>query len=261
MRYPGGKGSCFRHLINLMPPHHTYIETHLGGGNVLERKKPAARNIGVDVAGSVIAAWSDRIPSLGFPLELARADAVEFLRSFNFDGGELVYCDPPYLHSTRRRVDLYEHEYTDAQHIELLDAIVQLPCAVIISGYDSSLYRQVLQDRHGWRCVEFPNTTRRGRVIESAWTNRPAGVLHDASYVGSTFRDRERIKRKRERWRSRFAAMEDSERQVVFEALLELNSPAASMPAGDVRSRDPIAGSGDARGRGIQSLEVAMVPA
>ena len=32
MRYPGGKGKCYQHIINLMPMHDTYIETHLGGG-------------------------------------------------------------------------------------------------------------------------------------------------------------------------------------------------------------------------------------
>jgi len=217
-----------------MPPHHTYIETHLGGGNVLERKRPAARNIGLDVAGSVIDVWRDRIPGLSFSLELARVDAAEFLRSFPFDGGELVYCDPPYLHSTRRTLDLYEHEYTEVQHVDLLETIVTLPCPVIISGYASSLYREMLQDRHGWRCVEFPNTTRRGRVIECAWTNRgPVEYLHDSRYAGATFRERERIKRKRQRWLRRFAAMPAGERQVVLEALLELTTPAASSTSSD----------------------------
>lgn len=237
-----------------MPPHHTYIETHLGGGNVLERKRPADRNIGVDISGSVIATWSERRRRLAFPLELARVDAVEFLKAFAFDGGELVYCDPPYLHSTRRRLDLYEHEYTEAQHVELLETIVTLPCPVIISGYASPLYRMVLQDRHGWRCIEFPNTTRRGRVIESAWINREPTTLHDSRYAGATYRERERIKRKRARWSRRFMAMSAAERQVVLDALLDLAPPPAPVLATCHRSADPTAGSdgiaGDARAPG-----------
>ena len=39
MRYPGGKGGAgvYQTIINNIPPHDTYIETHLGGGNILER--------------------------------------------------------------------------------------------------------------------------------------------------------------------------------------------------------------------------------
>ena len=41
MKYLGGKGQTFQKLINLMPPHDVYIETHLGGGAVIRNKKPA----------------------------------------------------------------------------------------------------------------------------------------------------------------------------------------------------------------------------
>jgi site-specific DNA-adenine methylase len=36
-RYPGGKGGAgvYQTIINNIPPHDTYIETHLGGGNIL----------------------------------------------------------------------------------------------------------------------------------------------------------------------------------------------------------------------------------
>ena len=51
MTYPGGKGQCFPHIINQMPPHQVYIETHLGGGSVLANKKPALiLNVGLDRA-------------------------------------------------------------------------------------------------------------------------------------------------------------------------------------------------------------------
>ena len=56
MRYPGGKGGAgvYQTIINNIPPHDTYIETHLGGGNILERKRPAARSVGIDVDPEVI---------------------------------------------------------------------------------------------------------------------------------------------------------------------------------------------------------------
>ena len=40
-------------------------------------------------------------------------DGVAFLQNYPFHGGELVYCDPPYLHSTRRDPGLYRYEMAD----------------------------------------------------------------------------------------------------------------------------------------------------
>ena len=230
MNYPGGKGSCFRHLINLMPPHEVYIETHLGGGNVLERKRPAARSIGIDADPTVIASWRAR----AWPgLTLVHGDAAGFLRGYRFTGRELVYADPPYLHETRTRSDIYRYEYTRAQHMELLAVLASLPCAVMVSGYDSELYRLTLEHRHGWRRHEFMAHTRRGMRREVVWFNfEPPAELHDPRYVGDNYRERERIKRKRERWRRRFAAMPPGERQTIMEALLDLTPPRAA-------SRDP----------------------
>lgn len=207
-----------------MPPHEVYIETHLGGGNVLERKKPAARNIGIDLDPNVIAAWSDARSRLAFPIDLHCVDATTFLRAYPFTGRELVYCDPPYLMDTRRsQADLYAHEYTEADHVELLDLLVTLPCPVLLSGYPSSLYTTVLQHRHKWRCVEFQAMTRGGLATEALWFNFVPGALHDTRYVGADFRERERIQRKKKRWRSRLAAMEASERQAIMDVLRELS--------------------------------------
>ena len=50
MGYFGSKatsGLC-QPLIAMMPPHDTYIETHLGGGAIMRRKPAALRNIGID---------------------------------------------------------------------------------------------------------------------------------------------------------------------------------------------------------------------
>lgn len=49
MNYPGGKGLSFKKFINLMPPHDVYIETHLGGGSIIRKKRPAKRNITIEL--------------------------------------------------------------------------------------------------------------------------------------------------------------------------------------------------------------------
>ena len=51
MAYPGGKNGSgvYQTIINLMPPHEVYIEPFLGAGAVMRLKRPAARNIGIDL--------------------------------------------------------------------------------------------------------------------------------------------------------------------------------------------------------------------
>src|SRR5580765_4728314 len=118
MRYPGGKGKVYHHIINVLPPHTTYIETHLGGGAVLRHKAPARTNIGIDRDPAVIAAWLRQFPLLA---DFIQGDAIDFLRSRQFVGDEVIYCDPPYLPSTRRRTRIYNCEYSEGDHIQLLD--------------------------------------------------------------------------------------------------------------------------------------------
>jgi hypothetical protein len=51
MSYLGSKGGSgvYQKIIAEMPPHDTYIETHLGSGAVMFHKPLAARTIGIDV--------------------------------------------------------------------------------------------------------------------------------------------------------------------------------------------------------------------
>lgn len=49
VEYPGGKGNLYQQIINMIPPHRVYIETHLGGGAIMRHKRPARQNIGIDL--------------------------------------------------------------------------------------------------------------------------------------------------------------------------------------------------------------------
>ncbi len=123
---------------------------------------------------------------------IERGDAVEFLRTYPFAGGELVYCDPPYMHETRGRCDLYRYEMTDQDHVRLLGTLRALRCFVMISGYWTQLYADMLKD---WHASTFQTTNRAGqRTTEWLWCNFPEPVaLHDYRYLGRNFRERERI--------------------------------------------------------------------
>lgn len=215
--YPGGKAGngVYQTIINLMPPHETYIETHLGGGAILRKKRPATRNIGIDIDARVIDAWAGK---KALNMKLHNGDAVTFLRNYNFIGRELVYCDPPYVQETRKTGKIYRFEYTEKQHIQLLECITKLECMVIISGYYSELYATELSD---WNCKIFQAQTRGGSpATEYAWFNFAEPVfLHDPQYIGRDYRERERIKKKANRWVNRFQTLPLLEKQAIMAAL------------------------------------------
>ncbi|KHE90834.1 MAG: DNA adenine methylase [Candidatus Scalindua rubra] len=215
MNYPGGKGGVYHKLINLMPPHETYIEAHLGGGAVMRHKYPAKRNIGIEIDADVIQMWSDK-KTIDF--ELIHDDAVNFLRSYEFTGKELVYCDPPYLRETRKKyARIYKYEYTREQHIKLLEVIKSLPCMVMISGYESKLYTESLK---GWHSHSYKAGCHHGVATEWVWMNYPVPAeLHDYRHLGDGFRERERIKKKSNRWVAKLKSMPVLERQALLSAI------------------------------------------
>lgn len=62
----------------------------------------------------------------------------------------LIYSDPPYLPETRTgdgKGD-YRHEMTKDEHIRLLDVLTGVDAMVMLSGYDSPLYRERLRGWH-----------------------------------------------------------------------------------------------------------------
>ncbi|MFC7050660.1 DNA adenine methylase [Emcibacter nanhaiensis] len=215
MAYPGGKNGSgvYQKIINNIPPHRVYIETHLGGGAIMRLKRPADVSYGIDIDKAVCASWR-----AGHGETVLNGDAVTWLRSYDFCGDEFIYADPPYLMETRRSGPLYNHEYTREQHIELLEALKALPCAVAVSGYYSDLYSELLD---GWRHITFEAMTRGGSMAtEYLWMNYPEPLeLHDYQYLGENFTDRQRIKRKRERWQNKFENLPLMEKQVIMRAL------------------------------------------
>ncbi len=85
MGYFGSKatsGLC-QAIIAMMPPHDTYIESHLGGGAIMKRKPPALRNIGIDLDPQAIASFK-----CGYPVELINGCAHGFLADYDYQGSE-----------------------------------------------------------------------------------------------------------------------------------------------------------------------------
>ena len=68
-------------IIALMPPHDTYIETHLGGGAIMKRKPPALHNIGIDLNPRALAAFETAIRPISITPVHRGADTVSTMRN------------------------------------------------------------------------------------------------------------------------------------------------------------------------------------
>lgn len=259
MPYPGGKNGAgvYQTIINRMPPHDIYVEPFLGGGAIMRLKRPARLSIGVDL---------DRDPLVSFagdaggimeiaPSGLARGagaavtgtgivnpndsgrllfhgDALDFLSSFPFAGSELVYCDPPYMLEARTSGPLYRCEMDVPQHERLLALLRTLPCMVMISGYHTNLYAKELAD---WHECRYQAMTRAGKPrTEYLWSNfKPDAELHDYTFAGKNFREREALKRKTKRLTVKFDGLPETERLALLHAI------GGSTSSADARSTSP----------------------
>ena len=203
-------------IIAMMPPHDTYIETHLGGGAIMQRKPAALHNIAIDLDLEALLAFKCE-----YPVEKVHGCAHEFLSEYHFQGRELVYCDPPYLHYTRTSTSRYRFEYEEKDHIKLLELLKRLPCSVMISGYPSYLYDELLAD---WGRLELQVMNQGGVRTEKLWFNFTPDRVHWSRYAGKNFTDRQRIKRKAESWGRRYQGLPRAERLAVLSSIMAVEA-------------------------------------
>lgn len=90
-----------------------------------------------------------------------------------FQPDELIYVDPPYVHSTRStRREYGPHEWDDKKHEELVSLAKSSPGMWFISGYPNEIYDGLGWTRHD-KCM--PNhasqSKQKSKRIESLWTN------------------------------------------------------------------------------------------
>ena len=92
---------------------------------------------------------------------------------------------------------------------------------VMISGYESDLYKEILK---GWNVHTFQSIVRGGVNTEWVWMNYPDPCeLHDYSFLGNNFRERERLKNRKKNWVSRLKFMPVLERQALLCAMQSVN--------------------------------------
>lgn len=239
--YIGGKSADgkYHQIINLMPPHSTYIELFGGKLGIYRHKKPAHRTFVIEQDESL----ADYYRSLGFtelltPTEFNKYlhkpskfkgfliwDTLDYLDTYSYalDYADFfVYVDPPYpMNSRKSPRKVYRYELTDEQHTTLVKELIPITMASIaISTYPNEIYNNEFLGRDDWSFCEFAAQTRHGRATEQLWMNYPApDQLHDYRYLGRNFREREDITRKQCRWLANFNNLPILERRAMLEIL------------------------------------------
>lgn len=82
-------------------------------------------------------------------VQIECTDALKLIKTYDTPR-TLFYLDPPYSHESDRNYDgYYRHEMAEHEHRELIELIKSIKGYAVISGYNSSLYRDLLSD---WEC-------------------------------------------------------------------------------------------------------------
>jgi DNA adenine methylase len=234
--YFGGKGGCFRHLINQIPPHDTLYIPFAGHCAIARNMKPPQTIFLNDLDTAVIFWWrrtlemmtpnsASEYSACQFKItsrcgiecleELARdarreAAGVGMSRSF-------IYLDPPYHPSTLTSKSRYKHVLNNDDHLRLLAICKELPCRIMISGYSSKLYATELKE---WRHFDFPSATHGGQRTEHVWCNYPEPTeLQDYRWLGRDRRERFKLLRREQNIIKKLARLSELERNALLAAV------------------------------------------
>lgn len=80
-------------------------------------------------------------------------DAMDLIEQFN-KPNHFIYCDPPYVQSTRLSNARYDIEMSDDEHIRFIDACIKSNAKILISGYDNPIYDKLLDSGFTKKIIE-----------------------------------------------------------------------------------------------------------
>ena len=126
-----------------------------GGGGVF--RKSGFRGRCPTRSTSFAKAWQTLPEEMTAVVERLRGVVIERRAALDLidmhdDRDALFYCDPPYLPETRQAPKVYRHELTPADHVALLNRLRKVRGKVVLSGYPSPIYDEMLST---WQRVEI----------------------------------------------------------------------------------------------------------
>ena len=220
--YNGGKNGSgvYQAIINQIPPHDVFVSGFAGNCGVLANKRRASMdNIAIDLDASVVEGWL-LIPGI----TVFKCDVISLLdKNWTLNDKAFIFLDPPYLSSTRTgKNNYYKNEMKDpATHKKMLSAALKLKCMCLLIHYPNPLYDKMLS---GWRTKDIKGRTRAGMRIERLYMNYPEPTaLHDYSYIGDDFRERELFKKAQRNMVDKFSRMTPLERNYIIDSLKQKN--------------------------------------
>lgn len=106
-------------------------------------------------------------------VQIENRPAVELIKRFNYEN-VLIYCDPPYMLETRHGKQ-YRCEMDAEDHEELLEALLRHKGPVLISGYDTELYQEMLRKWERRENVSYSQVCSKKKEV--LWMNfKPANI-------------------------------------------------------------------------------------
>lgn len=106
-------------------------------------------------------------------VQIENLPALEIMDRYNTPD-VFLYLDPPYLPGVRKGY-LYRHEMNASDHEALLKMCLHHPGKIMISGYDNSLYDEMLK---GWKKAQKLTRAECGlKRVESLWMNYRDGQM------------------------------------------------------------------------------------
>lgn len=100
-------------------------------------------------------------------VQIDNRPALELIPRFNY-GNVLIYCDPPYVLETRHGKQ-YRCEMDVEDHEELLKLLLEHKGPVVISGYETELYNNMLAGWNRYETTAYSQVCSKKREI--IWMN------------------------------------------------------------------------------------------
>lgn len=200
--YNGSKSNsgAYQHIINHIPPHLVFYSLYLGNCAVTRHISPASLMVLNDVDPDVIKAWGDLVLPSNYLL--SNQDALMMLKLLQMDSvtpvDQFIFLGPPYRMASRSyKGRVYNFDVDDQHHVDLASQITAMSDRkIMLCHYPDPFYDDALS---GWHTFDYRSMTRRGLVTERLYYNYDLsdGLLHDYSYIGQNFRQREAWERQR----------------------------------------------------------------
>lgn len=118
-------------------------------------------------------------------VQIENRPALDLIRRYNHKK-VLIYLDPPYMPGTRHGKQYRCEMYSQKAHEELLEAVLTHKGPVLISGYATELYQDLLKH---WHREETSCRTQSGKVkTENLWMNfKPEGTQLSFDWTGEVY--------------------------------------------------------------------------